>query len=82
MQMAEVAGGGSYLSCNDQRLHFGLGSDSTIARVEIQWPSGAKEELRDLAADFLYTIEEGGGVKSAIKVSSSGKTPQVTGKAK
>jgi enediyne biosynthesis protein E4 len=82
VQMSEVTGGGSYLSCNDQRLHFGLGADSTIARVEIHWPSGAKEDLRDLTADSLYTIEEGSGVKSAIKLSSSGKMRQVTDKAK
>jgi len=82
VQMSEVTGGGSYLSCNDQRLHFGLGADSTIARVEIHWPSGAKEDVRDLAADSLYTIEEGSGVRNAIKLLNSGKTRQVTDKAK
>jgi hypothetical protein len=71
--MAEVTGGGSYLSSNDQRLHFGLGADSVIARIEIQWSSGTKDDVRDLAADFFYTIEEGSGVKGAVRLLNSGK---------
>jgi len=35
-QMDEVRGGGSYLSCNDRRLHFGLGRDAVMKRVRIQ----------------------------------------------
>jgi hypothetical protein len=80
VQMAEITGGGSYLSSNDQRLHFGLGADSTIARVEIQWPSGAKDDVRDLATDFFYTIEEGSGVKGAVRLSNSGKAVTEKGK--
>jgi hypothetical protein len=62
-QMDEVRGGGSYLSCNDQRLHFGLGSAKVMRRVQIWWPSGLKEELKDVAADALYTVVEGQGIK-------------------
>lgn len=61
-QIAEVRGGGSYLSQNDLRLHFGLGSHSIINSIEIQWPSGTKQKLHDLAADFIYRIDESGGV--------------------
>ncbi len=46
-QIDEVRGGGGYLSSNDQRLHFGLGSESAMKRIEIQWPSGLKEELNE-----------------------------------
>lgn len=65
-QFNEVRSGGSYLSQNDLRLHFGLGSDEKIATVEIAWPSGNKEVLRDLDADQIYVIVEGQGAKQRI----------------
>lgn len=61
-QMAEVRAGGSYLSQNDTRLHFGLGSDTTMTKVEIRWPNGKTEELKDVAADAIYTVVEGSGI--------------------
>src|SRR5881628_359713 len=39
VQFSEVRAGGSYLSSNDPRLHFGLGAETTITEVEIRWPS-------------------------------------------
>jgi hypothetical protein len=63
VQMNEVRGGGSYLSQNDLRLHFGLAGNATIGGVEISWPSGQKDSLHDLAADLIYTIEEGAGIR-------------------
>jgi hypothetical protein len=65
-QFNEVRGGGSYLSQNDLRLHFGLGSDDKIGTVEIAWPSGKTETLRDLDADYIYAITEEQGVKQRI----------------
>lgn len=62
-QFQEVRGGGSYLSQNDLRLHFGLGTHAKADSVEIEWPSGAKEEIHDLPAGFIYTIKEGSGVQ-------------------
>jgi hypothetical protein len=67
-QMDEVRGGGSYLSSNDQRLHFGLGSDKLIQKIEIQWPSGLKESIANVAADAIYTLVEGKGVQATIKL--------------
>jgi|HubBroStandDraft_5_1064220.scaffolds.fasta_scaffold01665_2 hypothetical protein len=64
----EVRAGGSYLSTNDVRLHFGLGPDSTIKKIEIQWPSGAKEELKNIHADALYTLTESQGITSTLKL--------------
>jgi len=72
-QMDEVRGGGSYLSSNDQRLHFGLGSEQLIKRVTILWPSGLKEELKDVPADAIYTVVEGQGIKGSIKLPSPSK---------
>jgi len=67
-QMDEVRGGGSYLSCNDERLHFGLGRDSVIRNVHILWPSGLKDELKDIPADAIYTIVEGQGITATTKL--------------
>lgn len=58
-QIDEVRAGGSYNSTNDWRLHFGLGSDAVMSKVEICWPSGARQEFRDLAGDAIYEIKEG-----------------------
>jgi enediyne biosynthesis protein E4 len=61
-QMSEVRGGGSYISQNDPRLHFGLGPESKMNEVEIKWPSGRVETLHDVSADYIYTIVEGDGI--------------------
>lgn len=72
-QIDEVRGGGGYLSSNDQRLHFGLGSESSMKKVEIQWPSGFTEELKNVPADAIYTIVEGKGISNTVKLSPPGK---------
>ncbi|HUJ32329.1 MAG TPA: CRTAC1 family protein [Candidatus Acidoferrum sp.] len=51
----------SFYSSNDPRLHFGLGSETT-ADIEIHWPSGQMEKLKEIAADQIITIEEGKGI--------------------
>jgi hypothetical protein len=63
VQMGEVRAGGSYISQNDPRLHFGLGAEATMNTVAIHWPSGKTETLHALAADYIYTIVEGKGVQ-------------------
>ncbi len=65
-QFDEVRGGGSYLSQNDLRLHFGLGSAAKIDSVEVRWPTGKTESFKDLAADKIYTFIEGQGNKHMI----------------
>jgi len=47
-QMSEVRSGGSYLSQNDLRLHFGLGDATRIEMVEILWPNGGSQVFRDV----------------------------------
>ena len=66
VQFNEIRAGSSYLSQNDLRLHFGLGSKTTIDSVEISWPSGKKDVYRNLAADFIYTISEDGGIQKKV----------------
>jgi enediyne biosynthesis protein E4 len=62
-QFSEVRSGTSYLSQNDLRLHFGLGAEATMNTVELLWPNGKKEVIKDLPADFIYTIVEDSGVQ-------------------
>src|SRR5581483_9826207 len=57
-QTDEVRSGGSYLSQNDLRLHFGLGDVSRIERIEIEWPSGQKQALTDQPCDRILQIRE------------------------
>ena len=66
VQFSEVRAGGSYISQNDPRLHFGLGAETKMNEVEIRWPSGKVEVLRDVPADFIYTIVEGQGIESKL----------------
>ncbi len=51
--------GSGFLSQHTKRLHFGLGGASAALRVRIRWPSGAVQELQNLAAGFRYEITEG-----------------------
>jgi hypothetical protein len=61
-QRGDVISGGSFASSSDPRLHFGLGSATTIDKVEIEWPSGAKETVKLPGVDTYYTVTEGNGV--------------------
>ena len=61
-RIAEVRAGSSYLSQNDLRLHFGLGPEATMSKVEIAWPSGKREELKNVASDAIYRLVEGSGI--------------------
>jgi hypothetical protein len=65
VEMGEVFSGGSYLSQSDLRIHFGLGSHTTVNRAAILWPDGRQEVLTTLAADRFYVIREGAGVVSS-----------------
>jgi enediyne biosynthesis protein E4 len=60
-QVQAVLSQSSFLSCNDWRLHFGLGT-ATSADIEISWPNGLRESHKGLAANRLHTIREAGGV--------------------
>jgi hypothetical protein len=66
VQTSEVRAGGSYISSNDPRLHFGLAAESRMDQIEIRWPSGDKEILKNVPADFIYTVTEGKGVTDKL----------------
>ena len=68
-QIAEVMSGSSYYSQHDLRLHFGLVTAPRAEIVELAWPSGLKETLRDLPANHLYVVEESKGIVSRMRLS-------------
>lgn len=59
-QIDEVRSGGSYISQNDLRIHFGLAEKTSIDLIEIRWPSGTVDQLRNVAADQFIRVQEGG----------------------
>ena len=71
-QIEEVRSGGSYYSQNDLRIHFGLDQATKVDSVEINWPSGTKDVLHDLAANHLYVIEEGGKILKTMAMGTAG----------
>ena len=48
----------SYLSSSDKRLHFGLGDEATVRSIEVHWPSGIVQTLKDVKGDQYLTIDE------------------------
>ena len=68
IQTEEIRSGGSYLSNNDFRVHFGLGKAAKADEIEIRWNSGKVETLKDVAADKFYAILEGEGIVQAEKI--------------
>jgi hypothetical protein len=64
-QLGEVISGGSYLSQNDLRIHFGLGEREKVDKAQVFWPDGSVETLINLAADRFYSLKEGAGVVSS-----------------
>ncbi len=57
-QFVTVSTAGSYLSSSDKRVHFGLGSESFAQSIEIRWPSGIHQTLKDIRADQILQVDE------------------------
>ncbi len=60
-QREDVLSGGSYLSSNDQRPHFGLGQATTVDKLEVYWPDGSVEDFAVPGVDRILTLTEGTG---------------------
>ncbi|HEX7377280.1 MAG TPA: CRTAC1 family protein, partial [Pirellulales bacterium] len=58
VQVRQVQATGGYLSQSSKTLHFGLGDDPAIDRVEIRWPSGVRQTIESLRSDRLMKIRE------------------------
>jgi hypothetical protein len=61
-QIDEVRSGGSYISQNDLRVHFGLGKAEKVDLLEIRWPSGRLETVKDVKANQVIIVKEGAGI--------------------
>ncbi|NUP88823.1 MAG: VCBS repeat-containing protein, partial [Candidatus Sumerlaeia bacterium] len=61
VQSAPVLSQSSFLSLNDLRLHFGLGTKKSVDRIVVRWPNGATEEFPGVAANGLHLLKEGSG---------------------
>jgi hypothetical protein len=57
-QYVTVSTASSYLSASDKRVHFGLGADAVAQSVEIQWPSGIRQVLKDVKAGQILQVDE------------------------
>jgi len=77
-QVAERTGGGSYQAAHDPRLHFGLGDQDRVERVEVAWPSGRVDRLDTISANRVLVVHEGESPISSSQISageSSGGPP-------
>ena len=63
-QWHTVRSGSSYCSQSDLALTFGLGNDPQVTSLEIEWPSGTRQKLTNIAANQFITVEEGKGIIS------------------
>jgi hypothetical protein len=58
-QVQEVSGGNGFCAQNQRPLHFGLGKDARVERVEIRWPSGKVQTIEAPAAGTVHHVKEG-----------------------
>ena len=62
----EVRAGSGYMSQSDLRVHFGMGHELTADRLEIEWPGGDVDILKDIPANEILTVVEGGTVTGTV----------------
>ena len=72
-QIDEVRSGGGYFAQNDLRVHFGIGNASKIDLLEIRWPSGVVDTLKDIQPNQLVYVKEGEGIVRKESFASSVK---------
>ncbi len=58
LQVREINNAASYLSASDTRLHVGLGEAKTVQQLELRWPSGITQVLKDVAANQVLVVKE------------------------
>jgi hypothetical protein len=67
VQYDHVRAGGSFLSSNDLRLHFGLGDRKRVDEVRIEWPSGKTERLEKIETNQILNVVEGSGITGTAR---------------
>ena len=58
IQVRQMFPARGFMSCDENAIHFGLGSDEAITRMTVTWPSGMIQEFRDIAANQTITVTE------------------------
>jgi len=66
-QIDEVRSGGSYISQNDLRVHFGLGKAEKVQLLEVRWPSGQADTIKDIAVNQCVYVKEGEGIVRTVQ---------------
>jgi len=66
MQSHEIISGGRYLSCDEAKRVFAAGYSTNQMRIEVDWPSGRHSSVKDVAANYLYEIDEGSAEASSV----------------
>jgi enediyne biosynthesis protein E4 len=72
-QIDEVRSGGGYFSQNDLRVHFGLGKSDKVDVLEIHWPSGQVDTLKDIKPNQVIFVKEGEGITRTMEFSAKKK---------
>jgi enediyne biosynthesis protein E4 len=72
-QIDEVRSGGGYFSQNDLRVHFGLGKAEKVDLLEIRWPSGQVDTVKDVKANQVIFVKEGAGIERTMQFSKYAK---------
>jgi hypothetical protein len=74
-QIDEVRSGGGYFSQSDLRVHFGIGKAEKIDLLEIKWPSGAVDTLKDIKPNQVIYVKEGEGIVRNVTYEADKKSP-------
>ena len=61
-QLDEVRSGGSYISQNDLKLHFGLEKRTVVDLIQVRWPSGVVDTLTNVSVNKIVAVKEGKGL--------------------
>jgi hypothetical protein len=72
-QIDEVRSGGSYISQSDLRIHFGLGKADKVDLLEIRWPSGQVDTLKNVKANQQIFVKEGEGIVRTMRFPANTK---------
>ena len=74
-QIDEVRSGGGYFSQSDLRVHFGIGKAEKVDLIEIKWPSGAVDALKDIKPNQVIYVKEGEGIIRNVTYDPDKKAP-------
>ena len=72
-QIDEVRSGGGYFSQNDLRVHFGVGKAEKVDALEVRWPSGQIDTLKDIKVNQLIYVKEGEGITRTVQFPPTSK---------